>query len=400
MLKGCLKFVKEMFWESEKLTSTKAFVKKQIDLVVYKYNNMKILDKYILRQVIEMFLMGVFVFSTIIFASDVFTTLIKQIAKFGIPFKIAFIMILLNIPSVVVLTIPMGVLLSTVMTLNKLSLSSEITVMRACGIGLNRIAKPIFVFAIIMALSSFVINESVVPVMTKQSKDLALWALGQKNIPDGKQNFVFKELNEQGSLKRLFYVGYCDKKTLHNITVLDNSKDDTIQILQARHGSTSPEGWHFKRGAVYTIGNDLNTSLFEELDVKFGLDLSRELNKNAAKEKNFYQLLKHLVTTKDMEPKDRQVFTIELFDKLALPLTTIAFVLVGVPLAITPPRVRYNRGFLFSILIIFAYYVIRALAISFGEAGSLAPFLAAWLPNIVLTVWGTWLYYKKVYTIS
>ena len=217
MLKGCLKFVKEMFWESEKLTSTKAFVKKQIDLVVYKYNNMKILDKYILRQVIEMFLMGVFVFSTIIFASDVFTTLIKQIAKFGIPFKIAFIMILLNIPSVVVLTIPMGVLLSTVMTLNKLSLSSEITVMRACGIGLNRIAKPIFVFAIIMALSSFVINESVVPVMTKQSKDLALWALGQKNIPDGKQNFVFKELNEQGSLKRLFYVGYCDKKTLHNI---------------------------------------------------------------------------------------------------------------------------------------------------------------------------------------
>ena len=105
-----------------------------------------------------------------------------------------FIMILLNIPSVIVLTIPMGVLLSTVMTLNKLSLSSEITVMRACGIGLNRIAKPIFIFAIIMSLSSFFINESVVPVMTKQSKDLGLWALGQKNIPDGKQNFIFKEL--------------------------------------------------------------------------------------------------------------------------------------------------------------------------------------------------------------
>lgn len=367
-----------------------------------KYNNTKILDKYILKQVIELFLMGVFVFTTIIFASDTFITLIKQIAKFGIPFKVAFIIILLNLPSVIVMTIPMGVLLSTVMTLNRLSLSSEITVMRACGIGLNRIAKPIFIFAIVMALSSFIINESIVPVMTKQAKDLALWALGQKNIPDGKQNFVFKELNDNGVLKRLFYVGYCEKKTLHNVTVLDNSKDGTIQVLQAREGKTSPKGWEFEKGAAYTIASDgrvLNTTLFDTSVVKFGLDLSKEMNKNVAKEMNFVKLLKFLSNSK-LPAKDRQVYTIELFDKIALPITTIVFVLLGVPLAITPPRVRYNRGFLFSILIIFAYYLVRALSLSFGEAGSLAPFLAAWLPNIILTIWGTCLYYKKVYTIS
>lgn len=367
-----------------------------------KYNNTKILDKYILKQVIEMFLMGVFVFTTIIFASDTFITLIKQIAKFGIPFKVAFIMILLNLPAVIVMTIPMGVLLSTVMVLNKLSLSSEITVMRACGIGLNRIAKPIFIFAVVMSLSSFFINENVVPVMTQQSTKLAMWALEQKHIPDGKENFVFKEIGEGGLLKRLFYVGSCKKKTLYNVTVLDNSKDGTIQVLQAREGKTSPQGWQFEKGAAYTIGNSgqvLNTTLFDTSVVKFGLDMSKEANKNLAKEKNFSQLLRYLAKS-DISPRDRRVYTIELFDKIALPITTIVFVLLGVPLAITPPRVRYNRGFLFSILIIFAYYVVRALAISFGEAGSLAPFWAAWLPNIVLTVWGTVLYYKKVYTIS
>lgn len=376
--------------------------KKALEYVSEKYNNTKILDRYILKQVVEMFLMGVFVFTTIIFASDTFITLIKQIAKFGIPFKVAFILILLNLPSVIVMTIPMGVLLSTVMTLNRLSLSSEITVMRACGIGLNRIAKPIFIFAVIMSLSSFFINETVVPIMNRQSKDLALWALGQKNIPDGKENFVFKELNDNGVLKRLFYVGSCQKKTLYNVTVLDMAKDDTIQVLQARQGKTSPEGWKFEKGAAYTIGNEgqvLNTTLFDSSVVKFGLDLSKEMNKNVAKEMNFTKLMKYLVSAK-LKPEDRRVYTIELFDKIALPLTTIVFVLLGVPLAITPPRVRYNRGFLFSILIIFAYYVVRALAISFGEAGSLMPFLAAWLPNIVLTIWGSLLYYKKVYTIS
>lgn len=366
-----------------------------------KYNNTKILDKYILKQVIEMFLMGVFIFTTILFATDTFITLIKQIAKFGIPFKVAFIIILLNLPAVIVMTIPMGVLLSTVMTLNRLSLSSEITVMRACGIGLNRIAKPIFIFAIVMALSSFFINETLVPVMNRQSKDLALWALGQKNIPDGKKNFVFKEISSEGNLKRLFYVGSCEKKTLHNVTVLDNSKDGTIQVLQAREGKTSPKGWEFEKGAAYTIANDgqvLNTTLFDTSIVQFGLDLTKEMNKNLAKEMNFVGLLKHL-SNPDLTEKDRQVYTTELFDKIALPVTTLVFVLLGVPLAITPPRVRYNRGFLFSILIIFAYYLVRALSLSFGETGSLAPFIAAWLPNIVLTIWGTWLYYKKVYTI-
>ena len=363
---------------------------------------MKILDKYLLKQIIIMFLMGVFVFSTIIFASDTFITLIKQISQFGIPFKYALIIIILNLPSVIVLSIPMGVLLATVMVLNRLCLSSEITVMRSCGIGLDRIAKPIFIFAVIMSLSTFFINETVAPTMSKYSKNTALFALGQKNVPEGRQNFVFKELNGEGYLKRLFYVGYSGKKSLNNVTVLDNSKEGTLQILQAREGKTSPEGWKFYKGAIYTIddqGRILNTTLFDDSIVKFGIDLSEEINNNLAKEMNFVSLAKYLRNA-ELTEENRREYTVQLFDKLALPLTTVVFVLIGVPLAITPPRVRYNRGFLFSILIIFIFYVLRALSISFGSAGSINPCLAAWLPNIILTILGGWLYYRKVYTIE
>ena len=362
-----------------------------------------VLDRYILKQVIEVFIMGVFVFTSIIFASDTFITLIKQISLFGIPFNVAFLMIVLNIPSVVVLTIPMGILLSTVMTLNKLSLDSEITVMKACGVGINRIAKPIFIFSVLMCICSFVINETIVPVATKYSKDLALWSLSQKNVPNGKENFVFKEVDNHGIMRRLFYVGNCEDKVLYNITVLDTSKKGTIQVLQANEGKTTPEGWDFQKGAVYTIGERgkiLNTTLFDTSNVKFGLDLTKQLNKNLAKEMNFTKLMKYIAKgMKNATKEERNAIVIELFDKLALPITTIVLVLVGVPLAITPPRVRYNRGFLFSILIIFAYYLIRALSISFGEAGTIPPFFAAWLPNIILAIAGLIMYYKKVYTI-
>ena len=370
-----------------------------IDEKQNEIRELKLLDKYILKSVIEMFIMGVLVFTSIIFASDTFITLIKQISMYGIPFKIAFIIIILHLPAVFVMTIPMGVLLATVMTLNGLSLSSEITVMRACGIGLNRIAAPIFVFAIVMSLVSFVANETIVPVMTKQSTDLALYAFGQKNIPEGKQNFTFKEVKEGGLLKRLFYVGDCTDKTLHDITVMDASKEGTIQILQAKEGKTSPMGWNFQKGAIYTItdsGKTLDTTLFNDTTIMFGMDLSREMNKNLANEHNFVQLLKFIAKS---DRPDKHELEINLFDKIALPLTTIVLVLIGVPLAITPPRVRYNRGFLFSILIIFAYYLIRALSISFGEAGSLIPVLAAFMPNIILTIIGIGLYYRKVYTI-
>ena len=366
------------------------------------YRKLKYLDKYILKQVIEMFLMGVFVFTAIIFASDTFITLIKQISMYGIPFKVALIMIILNLPSVFVMTIPMGVLLSTVMTLNRLSLSSEITVMRSCGIGLNRIARPIFIFAIVMSLFSFFINETIVPAATKQSKDLALWAFGQKNIPNGKQNFVFKEAGQNG-LRRLFYVGHCNDNVLYNITVLDMAKKDTMQVLQAKQGGTSPDGWEFNKGAIYTIserGDILNTTFFEHSVAQFGMDLSRELNKNIAKEHNFLQLVKYLAVEHSLDKEHLNELRIELYDKIALPITTVVFVLVGVPLAITPPRVRYNRGFLFSILIIFFYYLIRALSMSFGVTGALTPFLAAWLPNIILVIAGLMLYYRKVYTIA
>ena len=83
-----------------------------------KYESLSILDRYVLKQLTDVFVLGVIIFTSIIFASDTFITLIKQISKYGIPFKIAFIIIILHLPSVFVMTIPMGVLLSTVMTLN------------------------------------------------------------------------------------------------------------------------------------------------------------------------------------------------------------------------------------------------------------------------------------------
>ena len=372
-------------------------------------DKMSILDRYILVQVLEIFIMGIIIFTSIIFASDTFITLIKQITLYGIPFNVALMIVMLNLPQVIVMAIPMSVLFSTVMTLNKLSLSSEITVMRACGIGLNRIAKPIFIFAAAMSLLTFVVNETIVPITNSQSKTLAVWALGQKNIPNGKQNFTFKEIQnspEGGNrMKRLFFVQKCEDNTLKNVTVVDFSEKDALKVIQSQSGNTSPDGWQFIKGAAYTMTkkeNILNSVWFARTTADFGMDVKDKLTEDEATQYNVIALWKYVENNakKHHDPKVHSMFKIELHNKFAFPFTTLVLVLLGVPLAITPPRVRYNRGFLFSILIIFLYYLLRALSLSLGEEMKIIPFMAAWIPNIILFILGSILYYKKVYTIN
>ena len=289
------------------------------------------------------------------------------------------------------------------MTVNDLSLKSEITIFKACGISIERISRPIFCFALIMTLVSFLINELIVPIASVQSKSLAIYSLEQKHIPENKMNFTIKDIDKDGKLKRLFYAQWCKDKTLNNVTVVDISNPKNIQIVQAQKGSTSDYGWKFDDGVIYTIsknGKIFNTSLFEESNVSFGIGDVNEMVKETTSEFNFFKLMRHIKKQKNnLEKKVYLEYEINLFDKLALPATTFALALIGVPLAITPPRVRYNRGFLFSILIIFIYYVIRALSLNLGATGTIPPFLAAWLPVVSIALLGGYLFYKKAYKI-
>ncbi|MCD7879111.1 MAG: LptF/LptG family permease [Candidatus Gastranaerophilales bacterium] len=358
-----------------------------------------ILDKFIIKQLFEVFTLGVIVFTSIIFASDTFISLIKQISAYGMPVNIAFMIILLNLPAVIVMTIPMSVLFSTVMTINKMCLQSELTILKACGISIKRISKPVFAFAIVMACLTFFINETIVPITTSQSKTLALYAIVQRNIPEGKRNFLIKELKADDYLKRLFYVEKCEDKQFTNVSILDLSDEKEIQILQAKTGTSVLEGWQFDNASVYTIsksGKSLNTSWIEKSIFDFGSDIQNQLDKkNDGSDYNFMQLIPYINGEKNLEREVLAKYQVRFWEKLALPITTIAFVLLGIPLAITPPRVRHNRGFIFSIAIIFCYYIIRAFSVSLGYNYTIPAVLAANLPNLILGVLGIILYKNK-----
>lgn len=372
-------------------------------------NTFKILDKYIAKQLGETFLLGIVIFTTIMFASDTFINLVKQITNYGIPLKIAFLILILKLPSILVLTIPMGVLMSTILTFNKLSLNSEIYVMRACRISLTRLGMPVMLFAISVGLLSFMISEFVAPAANTQAKNLMLVALSKHNIPDGKSHFSFKEMSEENTIKRLFYIDKSEDGVLSGLTVLDMSKKDSIQIVQSKYGKTLPDRWVFNKGRIYAISNSgkvLNSTVFNKLEMEAETGVSSKVTRQRADELNYFDLKKHIIgqkkiiSTLNAEAKNRLIqLTIQLHEKIAVPFTALCVALIGVPLAITPPRAVFNRGLLFSIMIIFCYYIIRAFSISLGQAEIIPPMLSAWMPNVIIGTTGLIMYYRKAYRI-
>lgn len=367
--------------------------------------NLTLTDKYIIKQLIETFLLGVVVFTSLMFASDQFLYLVKQVSNYGIPFGVAIKTVILQLPYIIVFTVPMGILLATILTFNKLSINSELTIMRACGISLTRLALPVLIFGLSMAVFSFIINEFVVPAANLKSKALMMQALAQKNLPDGKSNFSFQEFDKDKRLKRLFYISDYKDRKMEGVTVLDLSKPDMIQVVQSKHGVTNPSYWGFNEGAIYTIsltGKVMNTAVFNDLKLYNDMSFSEMKDNHKARELNFFELSKYIKEKSKMAGSEAQkipLLKVTLYEKIALPLTTFFVVIIGIPLAISPPRAKVNRGLLFSIVVIFCYYILRAVSSSLGEAQILEPFIAAWLPNIIVLFLGSYLFYRKAYLV-
>ncbi|MEW5819070.1 MAG: LptF/LptG family permease [Cyanobacteriota bacterium] len=361
---------------------------------------MKKLDQYILKTLIETFLFGVVIFGSVLLASDAFLDVVRQISNFGIPFKLAILIVALRLPGIIVYTLPMALLVSVILTYNRLNNNLEIIALRSFGISLYRLIVPAITIGIMTAFITLALNEVIVPKANYQARNIMLWAITQKNLPKKNENFVFKELGNDNSLRRLFYVKKHKKNVLTDVIVIDQTQEKTTKIIQAKEVLNKPEEWEFHNGRVYTVSNDgdvTNTSSFQTISLKDPVKVDIERKDPRSKELNFFELARVIKEEKETSGIIPATLEIKWYEKISMPVTCILVVLAGMPLALSPPRSRFNRGLGFSVIVIFGFYMLRALCMSLGEFNLLTPLLAAWLPNIIILLLGLYLLHKKNY---
>jgi lipopolysaccharide export system permease protein len=360
----------------------------------------KLLDSYIANEFWQPLLFGVGIVTGVWFGADQLKTIFNLIMKSGVPLHLAMMIIGLHLPAIIVLTIPIGVLLGTLLVFNRMSGDSEIIALRTSGVSFYRIMVAPLMFGIVTSVVSFGINEYVVPVANRTSKKLEFVALYGAEMPGGTSNFTYMERGKDLSLNRVFYIDRQDEnKVLHNIIILDFTKNKLVQIVAAAAGSWKHGEWMLEKGRTYVLAGDSDITRimqFDKLNMPGIKNAQQALDtqKVAPKDMSMMELANYMDILKRSNALGADLL-VRFHQKIAQPLACLIVALAGAPLGLLARRSRSNIGLVYSAAVVFAYYVMVSTSGAMGESGRLDPFLAAWLPNITIGSVGLIILYFK-----
>jgi lipopolysaccharide export system permease protein len=175
---------------------------------------------------------------------------------------------------------------------------------------------------------------------------------------------------------------------MNGLTILDWSQQGLNQIVTADSAmwNQTQSTWDFFNGTIYVISSDAsyrNILRFENQQLKIPrapLDLAGKDRDSA--QMNISQILERMEIVRVAgDQKKLNKFKLRIQQKIAFPFVCLVFGIVGAALGTRPQRTGKATSFGISVVIIFAYYLLRFIAEALGLSGILSPFMAAWLPN-------------------
>ena len=388
--------------------------KNTIKFFFRQYENIPIIDRWLLGQLIPPLLFAISAFTVVSVSVGVMVDLIRKVVEFGLPLILALQIMVLKLPSFLVLSFPMSVLLSTLLAYGKLSGNSEILALRSLGIRTYRTIIPALILSIFMTGLTFYFNNNLVPTANKYSEMLLRDGLGKSVSMEIGHDIFFKgygsytdlETNETTKrntyLNQIFFSRLVENNVMKNVTVIDFSKIGYKQILSAEKAvfDKSISAWKFSNGRLITLDKNGNTTTigFDSYLYPLGdgpLKVSKipdDANKMTLKEalaaKKLYKETGNVSEARKMSVRIQEKFT--------LPCACIVFGLIGSSLGSKSNiRATKSQGFGLSVILILFYYVLSFVSSSFGVKGLIPPILSAWIPVIISLSGGIFLLRKS-----
>ncbi len=368
-----------------------------------------VLDIYLIQQLIPPFLFGVGAFTSIGISVGTVFELVRRIAESGLPLTVAARVFLLSLPEFIVLAFPMATLLATLMTYSRLSSDSEIIALRSVGISIYRLVIPALMMSLLITGVTFAFNELLVPAANYEARTTLEEALGGETPAFRERNILYTDYGKveqpDGSreevLKRLFYAEQFDGQEMQKITVIERSRDNISQIINAQSATWNPSinKWDFYNGTSYVIAPDSSYNNVVRFEHK-ALNLPRtpmELTEKSRDygEMNIAQSLEQLELVRSTgDEEEVQKLKVRIQQKGSLPFVCLVFGLVGAALGTSPKNTGRATSFGISVLIIFGYYLLAFITGAMGQLALLSPFMAAWIPNFLGFGIGGWLLFR------
>jgi len=349
-----------------------------------------LLDRYLGTQLVLIIVFAIALFTLIWLAPDTLFKLTQYVFSGQISWQQASLMFLYHLPEVLQNTIPVAVLLGTIVLFQRLSQNYELVAFFASGISAARILRSVLWIGLFFGLLHAAVNEWVLP-QTANRLEKAYTDHGLKDVPD--RNFLFVEKNHQKQLSKFFMIGQIQNPQLSDFIILYyvETPQNGVQIsriLRARTGQWIPKRrqWQLVDGIEYMLNDEgvyKDIRKFDTQQIRTDryaailLDYTR-LNPMAMPWGQLKQYIKLLKEGGQLQ--DVPFFEVRLAQKWSAPVATAIFALLGAILGME--RVRTNRvyGLTFGALVIFVYSILVPFAGSFGSLDIVAPGLVAWIP--------------------
>ncbi|MCI6171464.1 YjgP/YjgQ family permease [Selenomonas bovis] len=360
--------------------------------------HLRILDKYIFREVCKAFLFGICAFSAVFIGSGTLFKIAKYITDYGASLSAVIKVFIFGLPNVIMWTFPMSMLLATLLTFGRLSSSSEITAMKSCGIGFFRIATPAIILGFFVSIAAILFNEHVVPWANTAYRNVVYYEIQGNTGAKSQDHIVLKDIKD-GQIQRLLYARRydADSQSLQNVTLQEfNDAGKVSHVENAEYAEYEGKEWIMHNGMLYDIsdGESEHTLRFNTQVLPISASPRQIVREQKNPEELTMKELKAQIRIMKTQYVDTNKLETELYQRITVPMASLIFALIGVPLGLQPTRNSSSAGFAMSVIIIFFYYALMTMANAIGRSGALSPMLAVWIPNIVGLIAGLFLIRK------
>ncbi|PNH21816.1 LPS export ABC transporter permease LptG [Megasphaera hutchinsoni] len=361
---------------------------------------MRILDRYILKEFINPFLFGVCAFTAVFVGTGTLYRIAMMINEYGASLAAVSKVFVLALPSIIVLTFPMSVLLGSLMAFGSLSSSSEIIVMRAAGQHFVRLALPVFAVAFFISLGTTAFNEFVVPRANNAYNTIINEEIQHRAVPTSQEHIIIK--NVQGDqISSLVYARQYDGKAkqFKDITVQAFENDRLVRVEKADRADWNGYKWLIHEGVLYDVSQgeeSTRTLTFENQELPITQQPDKIYMEQKKPEELTIREIRMQIRLLEANHVDTNKLKVELYNRFALPLASLVCAFIGAPLGIQKQRGSSSIGFGISVVTIFIYYSIMTLTNSMGNGGVIPPVVAAFLPDIICGIVGIGLILRQV----
>ncbi|MBI4164987.1 MAG: LPS export ABC transporter permease LptF [Acidobacteria bacterium] len=352
---------------------------------------MRILTRYILKEIFSHSLLGLLVFTFVIFVRHV-GRLLELAVRNNLPAPNVLTLFLLPVPGILVLTIPMAVLVGILIGLSRMSADGEVIAARAAGIGTRNFVRPVMMVALAACAISMWMSQVLAPQSARQ-----LHRMEQEISAGAATREIQPRIFVEQFPNLLLYLQDVTESDgeWHGVFIADTTQRNAPKVTLAERGrvlSDRPNRrltLHLEEGTTHEIDPAhparYSIAQFTRTDIPIPLpatDSSRD-DWQAPLALPLTELL-----APSADPARKLALQVELQYRFALPAASLVLALVGIPLGLSTRRGGKAVGVILTIILVFIYYIIMAFGLGFARQGRLNPVVGLWLANVFFAVVG------------